>query len=452
MWILKLVVIYLPLQEFLLKWLPVTESVFFLLRQLPEFLLLLLSAALAARELSAKRIPYSGERFEAYLLCFLLSAILSALLNPLSDKAIVGSELFVLLRYFAVVFCLIALRPSEKEIRSLLLVVFISFALQAFLGYLQLVGGEAVRQVFVARSYVNVLSEVSREFTGGAEGGRQSIIGTGGDFINFAYMMAVAVACALSFFRKGTKLLFLLGVLLVILFFSGSRTIFLSTLLLVAIALAWTKSLNLRVALFLVAGFGLIAVFGVLVAIAETVQYDYKSFWALFKSETVLALLNQRLGVLVYFIPEYIRSGHFLFGFSADRFYIGEVVWGDYLGVPTILAAVLDFVFEDLYFAALFGYYGLFGLAFFIAAWVQIFRVAKRLAVHGDGLAGKIGVATLMLLFLAIPLNMANQAFEARYFAFYLWLFAGLCLYCGRGVRQNPMPSRPGGSKNAGIK
>jgi hypothetical protein len=423
----------MPFQEFVIKWLPVPDAVFFLLRQTTDVAIISLFVWVLLTQIVRKgTVVTSRVGVEVLFLCFVLWAILLSALTSGSDVGTNFSEIYVISRYGLLFYSVIALKPTENEIAKLIKYISLSVLLQMCIGYAQFVGGDTVKVFFSARDYTNSISEVARSFTINRVDARAALSGTTGDFINFAYLMAVGLILYVTIPGRLVKRIIIMALVGVVLFLSGSRAISISVIFVVLGYVLWIRNVLARYLVFAVIFAVIFPVFFILMDLAKSVEYDYVSFWALFREETIISLLNQRLGMLVFFMPEFIASGDFIVGLSPDRFYIADVARRNYEGMPLVLISVFDQVFEDFYFIALFAYYGFVGFALYMTIFWKIFRVARELQESGDYLTRRVATISVLLLIIAIPLNIANQAFEARYFSFYLWLFAGLVVHMKR--------------------
>lgn len=433
------VAIYLPFQEFILKWIPVGDGVFFFLRQVPDLLLLgLFIALLSKRLVVVGKVPVIGRGVDFYLGGFLVWAIAISLATTGSNGAVNFSEVHTLLRYSVLLYCIQLVQPTSKEIRLLLHIILYSVLFQAVIGAVQFLGGAPARDFLAARDYASAISGVEKVFTGARDEGSNNLMGTMGDNINFAYLMAIGVFLGTALWCNRRFRHLMLVLLFVMLLFSGSRAIFISTLVVFLLYVLWVRNREMRNVLLLSIFLFLGMSFLVLREIALTMEYDYSSFWALFRSEIVTNLMNQRLGMVVFFLPELVASGDFLLGLSPDRFFIAQVAH-QYGSVPPMLLTVFEYVFEDFYWLAMLSYYGTIGFGFWVLFLGSLGSFARPLLRAEDSVSRSVGFMALMLLLLTIPLNMANQAFESRYFSFYLWLFVGLSVFLRRKQLQRQL-------------
>lgn len=427
--IIIFIAIYLPIQEFLLKWIPVGDGVLFLLRQAPDLLLFAFFTILVVKHLVGNwTIRRLGSGLDVYIVAFIVWSITISIITTGSSVLVNTTEIYTLLRYSVLIYCVQLLEPTEEQVAKLLKWLLVSVLLQVLVGTVQFVGGIQVRDFLAAHNYVNTVSDVERIFTGARDDVSNRLMGTMGDNINFAYLMAVGLFVSIATFdKKSVKGVVLAIIVLFMLFLSGSRAIFISTLIVYALYLLWVKSVSLRVVFAALFIFFSALIFTVMQSLAASVEYEYTSFLALFSPEILVNLMNQRLGLLIYFLPELILHGDIFFGHSPDRFYIAEVARQEYDNVPAIILSVFDKVFEDVYWLALVSYYGVVG-AFFWIIWLFRLGWFIRPLLTFEGAVKKIGLIAVALLILSIPFNMANQAFESRYFSFYLWLFVGLAV------------------------
>jgi len=244
-------------------------------------------------------------------------------------------------------------------------------------------------------------------------------------------MAAGVFVCTAMVERKVIRIV-LIGMLFLMLLFSGSRAIFMATLLVYVGHVMWLRNVAARNVLLVFSALIFVAAFFLLRDIASTMKYDYSSFWALFHSEVFASLMNQRLGMIFFFLPELVLSGDFILGLSPDRFYIAGIADQQYNSIPEILLILFDKVFEDFYWIALLSYYGLIGVAIWLLFFLKVGWHVKLLLRSDNATTRSVAFIAVMLIILMIPLNMANQAFESRYFSFYLWLFVGLAVFLRR--------------------
>ena len=439
MFILKLLILYLPIEVIFLKWLPVSEQMYSLLRQLPDFLIFSMSLVLLFfRILSKKTVPIIGGKVDLFLSLFIGWAFLTIVLNPSADVFFGIANIKALLRYILLVYIVLLLNPSEMQIRSLVSWVFIAILSQIFIATVQFIGGTSVRDILVARDISDGIGGVIKVFTGAKLKDTNDLIGTMGDTISFAYMMILGMV--LWFFTCKFNLLKIFTgfvLFLAFIYLSGSRSVVLSSLLFVFGYFIWQYGFK-RLSLYSVA---VLPIFLSVVFVASNIGFfdsagDNKSFWFIFNSDYIDMALNQRLGILVYIVPKLLFTTQNIIGFSPDKYYFAETVATNLPMIPEILLAVLPNVLEDVYWVAMYIYYGLAGFILWTGFLTCLYMLFNKFLKHIPRSQCTLIMIAKSLLLLSIPLNLFNQAFEVRSFSFYLWLLCALALVSGRNSLQ----------------
>lgn len=439
--LIKLLAIYLPFEEFFLKWLPVSDYTYLLLRQMPDAIVFALALVLLMAKLSsAKNIPAVGRKTDTLLFLFVVWAFVTLLLNPAADTVLGLANIKALLRYVTLVYIVLMLNPSEKQINNLIQWILLAVACQTMIGLFQLIGGIPVRDFLAARhASEGIGGIISKDFTGDRFEGVNDLMGTMGDTISFAYFLLVGMVIWLFSSRFGS-LKYWLGImaLFVPIYLSGSRSVVITVFLLIIVhqiwVNGWRRSTRLIFALLaLLVPLGLV----MLPSGMPAGGGDDRSFWFIFSGDYLESALNQRLGMIVYLVPKILFSAHSIVGFSPDVFYFAEFIANNFLMVPQILIAVLPYILEDVYWIAIYVYYGLIGFSFWL---FFLFFLQKKLrnylSLATSAVSYKLVCIALFLLLASVPLNFLNQAFEARAFSYYLWLFCGLALVDARHTRN----------------
>lgn len=434
--VIYLLAFYLPLEEFLLKWLPIGDQAYLLLRQLPDLVVFLMCVVLIFRRSSAGLdIPIIGKRCDIFLLLFLGWAIAAMFLNN-ANIPIALANIKALLRYILLVYIVLMLAPSEKQVKILFRWIGYAVVLQLVIGIFQFGGGLTTRDFLAARHVTESVAGVSTDFTGDRFEGINDLMGTMGNTIAFAMFLLVGMTIWMASPKIGALRYWLgIGALFVSIYLSGSRSVVLAALFLLLVKYGldlgfgklskrFLQLLPLLIALVFLSSFMIDA-------------ESNRSFSYMFTSGYIQEALNQRLGILVYVLPKIGLSAHSLFGFSSDKFVMVEFVHANLTTVPSILVDVLQDVVEDVYWVALFIYYGWIGLVLWV---LYLLGIGKRVVfIRGQFLSHtlkQVSTVALLLLMAAIPLNFLNQAFEVRVFSFYFWLMCGLTLALYRRERK----------------
>jgi len=252
------------------------------------------------------------------------------------------------------------------------------------------------------------------------------LIGSLGDFISYGYILFFGLLLLISkaVNIKYSKVLTIF--ILAMIFLAGSRIIFLASLLtcFVYIYLRMRKR-NKIVVLFLLIFLMPPALISML-ELAAGVEFKYNSFLSLFKPEFVQALMSQRLGHLVLYLPELLKDPIVIVGLSPDKLLVETYAvekHGDVL--PYVLLATFSGTLEDFYPAALISYYGLIGSFLFYGMYYRIMRTAWA-DKSGSSLLATMSRSILLMSFAMHALSLGNQSFENRGLSLVFWVCIGL--------------------------
>ena len=430
--IVYFLVVYLPLEEFLLKWWPLSDIAFLMLRQLPDALVVaLLMWTWGCSVLLGRRVPCIGGLADIALLSFFTAAILSALINH-ANPGSVAVNIKALLRYIALVYSLVALRPAPGELRFLFRLLMFGVGLQVVVGIVQLLGGIDVRNFLAGRNTVESLLGFQTRFTGTRYPGVNDLMGTMGNTINFAMFLLVGLVVWIVQYRtRPIGYWFGVAILLWLMLLTGSRSVFLVAGLVVLVH--QLKHYPRPTLLLVLVGPALLLIFSDgSVPQAQTPLNNF-NFAFMFTSDYIEMAKHQRLGVVLYVLPMWLYGPHFMLGYSADKaVFIQAFLDSRYHAMaPGSFAGSLSGVIEDVYWGALLVYYGLLGVVLFLTFYFGVARRVFRFARRADQpLLRQLGEVSGLLILASLPLNMLNQAFEIRQFSFYLWLFVGFSVTC----------------------
>ena len=416
---------YLPLEDFLLKWLPVSDFAYLALRQLPD--LLTLSAVvlvLVARLVSGERVRRLGGWIDAALLALVGAAAVAVGLNDASPMAAL-LNLKALLRYVLVAYVLVNVPVDEERIQRLFHVVLAAVGIQMGVAALQLVGGEQVVSFFLPPSTEASFAGLELQFTATWEAARGRVFGTIGQTVGFAGFMIVGLAIWTT--TEGERpLRYWGGVLLfgAFLYLSGSRTALFVGFLLVVLQQFLAGRASTSVALGTLAA----AAAGIAVALSG-VDLTQTEVFSVFTQRYLEIAARQRLGIVVDILPEFLASvslPRIAFGFSGDPAVIEGFVAAMFNAPESIVRQVG--IIEDVYWGAIVIYYGLVGFAAmaYVVGRSAYEALRMRLTHRDERFARELATVALVLLAAAVPLNVAGRTFEVRQFSFYLWTTVGL--------------------------
>jgi LPXTG-motif cell wall-anchored protein len=440
--------LYLPLEDFLLKWVPVPYEVYLAMRQIPDALVIVAAGiAVGARIFQTTRFRLIGRGADVLLVLFVLSAYGSVLLQGGSVLE-ATLNLKALLRYVLVVYTLVNIPMDRETATTMFRVVYASVLIQLVVSAIQLAGPIEVDSIFLPRIEEQEVAGTQFKSTAHKEVERGYIFGTMTNTISYGGFLLVGLGLYLTRFRRKDlpiRYWVVVGLALFLSFMSGSRAVTIAVLLLTAAhqyMLGRLKRLTL-IGLFLTP---LIIPLSMVVSVGLTDTY----FFEIFSQQYVDKAMEQRLGIILLVLPYFVSSLgslDILFGLSADRQILDQVI-SDMFDVPLLLVQEIATI-EDVYWAALLVYYGVVGFAllggFF---WVVLRRVQTIYHQAEDATVKRVAQIALLLFVVAIPLNFLGQFFEVRQFSFYLWTFVGMGLSL---VLHPPQKASPSGEVSAGT-
>lgn len=444
-------VAYIPLEEFLLKWLPVSDQVYSLARLGSEAvvygLLIVVVVGRLVQGKSLRRTPIDGP-----LLVFVAIAATSIVVNHASLlPALITIR--TLLRYVALYYAVVNLPLDEHRVRVLLLVILGAAVLQSGIALVQFAHG-GPSSFWYPRATDLEVGGMQRNFsilTSGVEVG--AVIGTFGHTVSLALFLLVAVSVVTALmFTQGDHVEFvapqgvlfgLLGLFVLGILFTYSRASFLAALLGLGVVAWWRRHRReiLRPVLLLASAALLLAVTLSLTSSVGDVQLKkvhvnpIENIRMAFGQATIEGRFsNTRLWLISQVGGSLVRSMTPL-GFSPDqetaRRRIAERGQG-------ALDRILTYgPFEDVYWVAMLSYYGLLGLgAFWWLLW-RLYRAAREVMRHTPGLWTRTAATALAaLLVLLVPLTFLVRTFEFRSLSLCLWLLAGVTVNRLASVRS----------------
>lgn len=450
-------IVYLPLEEFLLKWVP-GDTLYAVLRLVPELLLGgALVALLAGRVV--RGLPWRRTPLDLPLAAFVALAIVSL---AVSGGDWLGGlvNLRVLLRYLVVTYLVWFLRPDARERARWLGLVLLGAGLQGLLGLLQAAQGGA-GAFWLPRAAELQLGGYAREvavLSGGIE--RGAVLGTTDHSVAFALFLLVAAAVAAARLvagptRRSTALLALLALCCAGILFSYARSCLVGFALVLGVLAAWRwrapavrRAVTLGTALAPLA----LAVLLFLPALPrtgfakekETAVSPLESLTAVFQPEYLEAARSARLWVLVDVGGAIVRETGWI-GLGPDA----EHVRGELLraGGAALSRLIAYRALEDVYWVALLAYYGFVGLGLFLAVLWTLVRPVRRVAREAaDPWSRSAALALGALLVAVVPLSFLAPTFDFRTFAFYFWLLAGIVLVAQAELAPPAGTVRAGGA------
>jgi hypothetical protein len=438
-WVVAFLAVYIPLEPFLLKFVP--DELYVFAKYFSEGLIyLLLGAVVLRRRLERTKRPPTP--LDLPFLLFLLAAIGSAAANlvPLGTAALGIRQI---IRFILLFFAVASLGPSRLFVRKLMVIMLTLVALESGLGLLQAAAGGRLdpfllpseRKVYDS---IQLTSGGDQTWTPGTRVfgtlGRYDQLGT---FLCFFLLMVVAWLYEIKDERRQRSLLALLviGVLALVLTYSRASWFgFLLGFFLIAVLIKKDKRV-------------LAAITAVALLIAAYVFYSgvVVKYIVDTPNQTVLNRLLEAfsyeryrgeyygLGRVYWFVqtPMTVVAHAPVFGWGPGTYgggaaaALGNTHVYDSLSLPFGVYGTEGYIDNNWF--SLWGEVGTLGLALYLWMFAVLWRAASAVRKHSkDPLMRGIALGYLGAI-LAIALQaMLGTYLEVRTLALYFWLFGAL--------------------------
>ena len=442
---------YVAFEEFLLKFLPVSDTLYSYLRFFGEIIIYIAFGKLVIHKLH-RGIPFVKTAIDLPVIGFYSVVLLSMLINR---SPLIGSlyNIRPFARYIVLFYLVANSALSERRITTLLRIILGVGIFQVAAGAIQWFGGPPAFDFFLPREATLTIGGFAKEYRL-LEIGREigSVYGTLGDTVIYGVFMILVLVIYLSRIRR-LAYLNLLGAAILFFFIarSYSRAATFSALLAGGAWFffhhGWKKTLRLALVTVLI--------FGVLLAVANPFNLEYinprkarvglvGNVTGVFSGSYVRVAQKQRLGALIGNVPTVLVNKPIL-GYGADQ---NSTIEGLNMSKRSFLLKVLSKNgFKDVYWVAILCFYGILGLGFFALIFYQLFRAALRLyrrpissssAIERNssisGVTQRIAIIMLCLVAITVFLLFFNRTLEFRGYGFYFWLCAGLMFASDRSL------------------
>lgn len=387
---------------------------------------------------------------DSHLVLLIALAVFSTLLYAESTGA-AANNFRALFRYVAVFYLVYYFGFSIKSWRLLLSLMVVVVSLNVAFALFQYVLGDSYPDVLRVNQKIRVALENIYEVQQVAKdekiGAVQALFESPGVFGVFLIVAIVFVQSRL--FLKSAGQWYFVALLLLILvsaFLTYSKTAFLLTVL--AVAIFWYQYFKRWR--------------GVVVAIAFTASISGFIAFSVFSAVVDQSFAKREEVAAVDNLMNLMSSQYWDHFFQAERGWVLKEVGGEIIGAMPIigyspdedavkarisslsdgrLARLIYYsAFEDVYWVALLGYFGLIGMGVFFSMFFALYKEGKYLLEmsrdSGDSSRVVLSAGFLTLLLIAVPYCFFERALEINVFAFYFWLFAGVVARQSWLIRQ----------------
>lgn len=448
--IIALLAIYLPFEVLLLKYLPVSDQAYSLMRFIPEVVIyLLLGTKVLQNIYNRKWIPKTP--IDRVLLLFLISAIISIAANaaPLLHS-LVGMR--PLLRYVALFYLVASIDIPAAKVKTLVFTLIGIGALQCVIAGFQHFTG--ISQFFYPRPTDLEVAGVQAQYkmleTGFHSGREQGVgIGTFGDSVLLAlflvfitvisYCVILKMKMKTIFYRFLITCIFLVS--LVGLFFTYSRVSVMIAVMAIPIILFIERRIKKLFFMGLVFSILLINIF--LSVPGQSGYYNPKSRYtnpianitSIFSESYIENNMKHSRGWILSDVGGSLIQTLNLFGYgppgdeTLDRMIKEDVI----SPLPFKNVSVIN----DVYWVALLGYFGFIGVALYLFILWKLYK--SSLFVYRNSsqqIYIVLGLSLAVITILSIPYTFVIRTWVFRPFGFYFWLLAGLIVAEYRRIKM----------------
>lgn len=422
---------YFAFEEFILKFLPVSDSVYSYFRFLGEIFIYVAFGKLVLNKLY-KGIPFVKTPLDFPIIGFYIVVFLSIVINR---SPLIGSlyNIRPLARYIVLFYLIVNSPLSKQRIDTLIRIILCIGVVQIGIGMIQWFGGPTLYDMFLPRASTLEVAGFTKEYRL-LEIGREigSIYGTLGDTVIYGVFMIVVLVIFLSRVKRLEYLnLLAIGILLMFIARSYSRAATFSALLACVVwyffQYGWKKTVRLSLAVLLI--------FGILLAIVNPFELEYVNprkarvglvgnVTGVFSGSYVKVAQKQRLGAILGNVPTVLANKPVL-GYGADQ---NTTIDRLNKSKRSFLFKVLSKKgFKDVYWVAILCFYGVLGLVLFAFIFYRLFIASLRLYKRtANRLTKEMALVMLCLVVVTVFLLFFNRTLEFRGYGFYFWMCAGI--------------------------
>jgi len=444
-WIIFLLVIFVPFETLVLKYLPVSDLVYGYLRFAVEIIIYLLAGFLLARFIYLKKFPY-GTSIDKPLLVFVGYALLITAINsaPLF-QSFMGMR--VLLRYIPLFYVLAFIRIEPFMVKRIFLAIILIAGIQGVITVYQHFYG--ISQFWYPRaSDLEIGGKqvsfklISSGFGSGREMGAG--IGTFGDSVFLALFMVIAFTLMIASLQSNFKvnslsrfwMIIILLLIVTSLLFTYSRGSVFVAFAAIPVIMFYTGG---RKKLIIITTITVIVISPLFISgVLESPRYSsayinpkqkytdpVTNIITVFSDSYVDNTLQFSRGLVLTEVGGNLIGSFKLLGYSPAQDFALEKAATKLFGsnMPINNLPIIN----DVYWVAFIIYYGLIGLIIYFFILFKIGKASLFVFRNSPDPYFRIFAITMVaLVIISIPYSLILRTFVFRSFGFYFWLIAGI--------------------------
>jgi len=443
-WVVLLLALFMPFESFVLKFLPVSDQMYFVSQFLSEFMIYITFFILATKKIITGK-TFVRTPIDVPLLVFISVTAISIAIN----RAPVEGSLLNLrpfLRYIVLYYLVVNLDINPEHVSTITRIVILIAVVQMLIGAVQIVGKGAINEILLPRPNTVTVFGQTREFTLVSRGREiGSVFGTLGDTIHLGLFMLI---CLIVYLGRQERIkihsaMFVAAILIAILY-SYSRASFMAGLIAILGFFLLRAGLKRVLMISFFPGLLGLIVVGWIVGIGLSInprvgsgEFTEPTYSSQTITENIVNVFStgylrlargNRIAALVETAPTVLANKPF-FGYGYDMEHAVEGLNSarkSYIETPFNEWRKLHF--EDVYWVALLTYTGLLGVGVFVLLLFRLNSFARRVIRdrRSDYRTREIALSVAVVTLITPLLLFFNQTLKFRVYSFYFWLLAGL--------------------------
>ena len=430
LWLISLIAIYTPFEDLLVAWLPLPGAVQTGIRFIPELTIYLIFLQVVGKRLIMGK-GWRSSIIDPLFFAFAIATVISIILNH-SRLFPSLANLRSIWRYLALYYALINIPIGQHQVVQLLKIIRLVGFIQAAIASIQFFLPGSVKIAFAA---------------GNCEKGaiKKASCGTFLDSANLSGFLLLVIGVVVSIVYANCHYLvpplrdiFSLGIFYFGMFASKKRAALLMSLLLIVITFAFLKRFrNTRILLWVISAVAIAVIFIYPLLsldldigqreIGEEVPNITSYFLSVFSPEYWEHTLSASRGWVVAKVCQTLWESSSWFGFGPDHETLINNM-GQFLTSDEVKKLVRDAdVFDDPYWFAFMGYFGVIGLGINWFILLRLFQVGRELLrITNIKEYRVLAISFCSIIIVAFFYSFIERVFKLRHFSFYFWLLAGL--------------------------
>lgn len=457
-WIIFAISIYVPFEEFIIKWIPGPSAVPAIGRLIPEGVLYLLCIQVVWHKKVFCRQRLKSTPIDILVVAFFVASIISIIINSSNVFTSFFLTLRPLWRYLSVYYIVVNIDISTEELFLILQGLKVTGLIQAVLASIQYFLPESINQIFAPRQFEFAdYKKISTAAEGDAKAG--STFGTFDDAaILSSFLLIVCIIFFTFAYAKTTNLIpsskdipSLLTTYFAIFASKKRAALLIAFILPVVVLFSRGRRRDTLVSMWFYATLSFVVLLTISLFVLPNVDTSFSDAESRKESVGLSSYFLQILspeyweessqnsrGFLVRTIISSIFSSHSWFGFGPDLEIVRESIAGAISSTGDVKRVLNIGPFEDVYWFAMLAYFGVIGVGIYLFILLRLYQSAKWLIrFSSHEIYKSLGTIVCSLIILIVIDCFIERVLKFRPFSFYFWLLAGLVVNAYNDQKQS---------------